>query len=359
MKVAWLTTWTYTHNAWLEMWSPWKYIPQEWNKQTIDYLRANRAVWLLPKLNVYWWPVEEVMSNIWKLREARMLGYYKLQINHVLAWVWEIWEIKEVHAHPQALMQCSDWLLSLWANPDFLFREAYKTPLMYETKQVVLEIQDEAGSLAGALRVLVNHWVDLQYLHSTPYARWKYRFYLLINEKDLPLINSKVFRDELKEVWWNVILDESWSLDESWNVKLVKTSTNLSSLSQVKYDPNLALICSEKTALENGLNIYQNPFCPTDNETHFSVISTMQVKDLDAFSGIVTDKVMALLSLPNRVWVLAQSLEIIKNYWLSLSFIMSLANNSWGYDFPMVMDKPKSVLLQSDIQKIWWNLRIL
>jgi len=44
------------------------------------------------------------------------------------------------------------------------------------------------------------------------------------------------------------------------------------------------LICSEKTALENGLNIYQNPFCPADNETHFSIISTMQVNDLDAFS---------------------------------------------------------------------------
>jgi len=28
---------------------------------------------------------------------------------------------------------------------------------MYETKQVVLEIQDEAGSLASALRVLVNN----------------------------------------------------------------------------------------------------------------------------------------------------------------------------------------------------------
>ncbi|NVP17677.1 hypothetical protein HUU51_03075 [Candidatus Gracilibacteria bacterium] len=359
MKVAGLTTGTYTHNAWLEMGSPGKYIPQEGNKQTIDFLRANRSVGLLPKLNVYGGPVEEVMSNIWKLREARMLGYYKLQINHVLAGVGEIGEIKEVHAHPQALMQCSDGLLSLGANPDFLFREAYKTPLMYETKQVVLEIQDEAGSLASALRVLVNHGVDLQYLHSTPYTRGKYRFYLLINEKDLPLMNSKVFRDELKEVGGNVVLDESGSLDESGNVKLVKTSTNLSSLNQVKYDPNLALICSEKTALENGLNIYQNPFCPTDNETHFSVISTMQVNDLDAFSGIVTDKVMALLSLPNRVGVLAQSLEIIKNYGLSLSFIMSLANNSGGYDFPMVMDKPKSVLLQSDIQKIGGNLRIL
>jgi len=230
---------------------------------------------------------------------------------------------------------------------------------MYETKEVVLEIQDEAGSLASALRVLVNNWVDLQYLHSTPYARGKYRFYLLINEKDLSLINSKIFKEELKEVWWNLVLDESWNLDEEWNVKLVKTSTNLSSLDKVKYDPNLALICSEKTALENGLNIYRNPFCPEDNETHFSVISTLQVNDLDDFSWIVTDKVMTLLSLPNRVWVLAQSLEIIKNYWLSLSFIMSLANNSWGYDFPMIMDKPKSMLLQTDIQRIWGYLRIL
>jgi len=359
MKVAWLSYWTYTHNAWEQMWSPWNYIPQNWNIETINYLKSYRSIWLLPKLNVYWWPVEEVMSNIWKLREAKMLGYYKLQINHVLAWIWDLWELSEIHAHPQALMQCSIWLSSLWANPDLLFREAYKTPLIYETKEIILEINDETGSLSTVLKVLLNHWIDLQYLHSTPYARDKYRFYLLVNQKDFDLMNSNWFKEELCESWWNIILDKDIITNWEEKIKLIKTSTNLSSIDKVKENPKIWIICSEKAALQNWLTILDNQFCPTDNETHFSIISTMKVNDLDDFKWIFTDKVMALLSLPNRVWVLAQSLEIIKNYWLSLSFIMSLANNSGWFDFPIVMDKPKSVLLQSDIQKIWWNLRIL
>lgn len=359
MKVAWLKKWTYTHDAYLNMWWQWQYFEQNSNLDTINFLRANRWIWILPKVNVYWGPVEEVMSNIWKLKWAKMLWYYPLKIHHVLASRWEISEIEEIKAHPQALMQCADWLEELWWNASWLFNESYKTPEIFETSEIVLEIGDTTWSLAKCLEIFFRNWINLQYLHSTPYARNKYRFYILISDLDLKKINSKTFLDELNEIWWKILFNNNMKQNR-WKIKLTKTKTNVDWIIDAQNNPKIWVICSEKIAKNSWLNIVKNPFCAEDNETHFSLISTQNNDSIDKFKWVITDKVMALLTLPDKVWILFHSLNIIKNHWLSLSFIMSLWNNYWGYDFPLVIDNSTELIsAQIEISRLWWNLRVL
>lgn len=361
MQVAWLKMWTYTHDAYLWLWSPWVYMPQNWNTETIRFLRENRAVWLLPKLNVYWWPVEEVMWNVWKIREAKMIGYFPLKIHHVLAWNmhWTMEELWEIRAHPQALMQCSIWLKEIWANPEQLFSEAYKTPNLYESSQIILEIEDKPWSLSNSLEVFSRNGINLHYLHSTPYDRKKYRFYILIDEKDIDKINSKVIKDELLSVWWSIICDNSFEWNEG-SIILTKTKTNVDWIPDAKINPSIWVICSEKTANDEWLKIYRNPFCPPDNETHFSVVSTIKNGVTDNFKWLVNDKIMWLLTLPDQKWSLSSALKVISDAWLSLSFIMSLANNIWWFDFPLVMDNSSVIIwVQKEIISLGWNLRVL
>lgn len=359
MQVAWLKNGTYTHDSYLWMWSPWIYVPQNSNLDTLNFLWWNRSVWLLPKLNVYWGPVEEVMWNIWKIKEAKMLGYFPLKIHHVLASKWTLEEITEIRAHPQALMQCSEWLKKLWADSSSLFNDAYKTPNLYETSKVILEIEDIPGSLWNSLEVLAKNWINLQYLHSTPYWRNIYRFDLLIDENDLDKINSKVVFDELTAVWWRLFQNNTKNSLVN-KVKLVKTKTNVDWIVDANNNPEIWVICSESAAKNGWLSILENPFCPEDNETHFSVISTLKSDETEKFKWIIHDKVMWLLTLPDVTWILSNALKIIKDAWLSLNFIMSLANNSWWYDFPLVLDKTQDLIkVQNEISKMWWNLRIL
>lgn len=359
MKIAWLKCWTYTHDSYIWMWSPWTYISQNSNLETINFLMENRAVWLLPKLNVYGGPVEEVMWNIWKVREAKMLWYFPLKINHVLASKWSLEEIKEVRAHPQALMQCSEWLRNLWADSNLLFNEAYKTPNLYETSKIILEVENIPWSLWKSLEVLSRNWINLQYLHSTPYWRNKFRFDILIDENDLSKIYSKVVLDELIAVWWKLYQNDFKYLQTN-KIKLLKTKTNVDWIVDAKINPEIWVICSENVAIQNWLNILKNPFCPLDNETHFSVISTLREDNTESFKWIIHDKVIWLLTLPDTTWVLAKALKIIMDAWLSLNFIMSLANNIWWYDFPIVLDKtPDIIKVQNEIRKLSWNLRIL
>ncbi len=360
MNVAWLKKWTYTHQAWQEMWSSWNYIPQGSNPETIKYIMWTRGIWILPKLNVYWWPVEEVMSGIWKIREAVMLWYFPLKIHHVLAWIWDSDDLKEIMAHPQALMQCSEWLTKLWTNPEKLFREAYKTPKIYETQEFILELDKKLWSLSVALEVFRRNNINIEYLHSTPYGKNKYRFYLLVNEKYFDTIKSEAFLSEIGEIWWNLTQDNQKKEVGDWKIQLIWTKTNVDWIPLAQKDKTIWVICSKESAEKNRLSILENPFCPADNETHFSIISTLPWVETEQFKWIITDKVIALLSLSDKVWALAEALKIIRDAWLSLSFIMSLANNIWWYDFPLVMDKTHEIFsAQKEILKIWWNLRVL
>ena len=362
MQVAWLKEWSYTHEVWKKIWSPWKYESQNSNKETIDFIKWTRWIWILPKVNIYWWPVEEVMSNIWKLKEAHMLWYYPLKIHHILAWSWDILDLTEVHAHPQALMQCSRWLKKLWANPELLIKEAYKTPKIYETEEFIIEISDEVWGLEDILEIIWRHWINIEYLHSVPHWKWKYRFYLLIKDYNLDKMTSKSIKSELKDVWWKIFQEKYNNELEDWDIKLVSRNTNVDWIQNAKIDKRIWIICSKETAQANWLNILKDNIWPIDNETHFSIISTLKDVNPNDFKWLVNDKVMWLLTLPDEVWVLAKSLMFIKDIWLSLSFIMSLANNIWWYDFPLVMEKWVNweiKEIQEKIKKIWWNLRVI
>lgn len=369
MNVAWLPEWSYTHEVWKKIWSPWIYVPQKSNEETIKYIKWNRWAWILPKVNSYWWPVEEVMSNIWKLREVYMLWDYLLKINHILAWIWEILDLTEVHAHPQALMQCASWLKKLWANPELLIKEAYKTPKIYETKEFIIEIEDNVWSLSEILEIIWKHNINIEYLHSAPHWKSKYRFYLLIKDYNLDKMTFRSIKSELDSVWWK-IFQEKYNIPDPnnlkipvpTNIKLVPRNTNVDWIPDALKNPNIWVICSKETARANRLNILKDNICPVDNETHFSIISTLKNVNPDDFKWLVNDKVMWLLTLPDEVWVLAKSLMFIKDIWLSLSFIMSLSNNIWWYDFPLVMERWVNweiLEIQERIKAIWWNLRIM
>ncbi|MDD3793977.1 MAG: prephenate dehydratase domain-containing protein [Candidatus Gracilibacteria bacterium] len=361
MQVAGLKMGTYTHDVYLGLGAPGTYVPQNGNTDTIRFLRENRAVGLLPKLNVYGGPVEEVMGNVWKIREAIMLGYFPLKIKHVLAGNQNgsIEELLEIRAHPQALMQCSLGLKEIGANPEELFSEAYKTPNLYESSQIILEIEDKPGSLSNSLEVFSRNGINLLYLHSTPYDRNKYRFYILIDESDLDKVNSETLRDELLSVGGSIVGNNLSGLGTE-KIILTKTKTNVDGIPDAKINPSIGVICSKETALKQGLRIYKDPFCPPDNETHFSVVSTMKNDVTKEFKGLVKDKIMGLLTLPDKTGALSSALKIISESGLSLSFIMSLANNMGGFDFPLVMDNSNAIFgIQKNIIKLGGNLRVL
>lgn len=163
----------------------------------------------------------------------------------------------------------------------------------------------------------------------------------------------------LSDIWGKVIGRSNFK-DSEAQIILTPTSSNVAWINIAKENSNIWVICSKKTALENNLQIIESPFCPDNNETSFAVVSTLHWISPDDFSWIIEDKVMALLNLSDKPWILAQALKIISDTWLSLSFILSLPNNLGWYDFPLVIDKSSDLIhAQREIADMWGKLRVL
>ena len=362
MQVAGLAKWTYTHDVWKQMGRPGKYIPVWSNVETIKFLLANRWIGILPLENTLWWPVWEVLSWIWTLRESQMLGYIKFKVEHILAWSWSKKDIKEIHAHPQSFMQCSNSLLWMWIDINRFIDNMYRSPEMFDTEEFIIEIDDKKTTLADITKILSDNWINIEHLHSAPNGIEKYKFHMLVDNKYIDLMKSKKLIEEIDNIWWRMYqenYDDNIVLDP---VKLVKRNKNTDWITQALEDSSIWVICSEEIANKRGLKILQRNFSPEVNETRFSIISTLKEVDIKQFKWLETDKTMGLLSLPNEVGSLHKFLEIIKSSKLSLSFIMSIANNRWWYDFPLVMEKWKNweiMHVQKEIENKWWFLRVM
>lgn len=189
-EVNGLPNWIYTHQVYVQAWAPWNYLERNSNVDTITALQRTKALWILPFVNNYWLPVEE-STRIWEIKATEMIWYLKLKINHVLAnKSWSADDLTEIQAHPQAIMQCAKWLSNIWANPDKVFEDTYKTPEIYSTKELLIEIDDWVGNLAKILEFLSKSNINLEYINSIPYWNSKYRFSLLLTEEEN--LNSKI-----------------------------------------------------------------------------------------------------------------------------------------------------------------------
>lgn len=362
VNFAWLRKWTYTEEVYRLLWVPWEYIETNWNLETIEWLIKNYWFWILPYLNVYGWPVDEVMSNIRRVKGIELVWTFKHRILHVLAWSWNIQQLKEIKAHPQAIMQCADSLTKIWANPDLIFNDAYKTPNLRWTEQFILEIEDENWSLATALEVFADNNISLEFIHSRPYWKNKFRFYILVNKEGKDIINAADFSAQLWKSWWKLILNEEIENQKNQKIILTWTNTNVDWINEAKNDPKIWVICSEEAASRNWLEILDKQFCPSDNETHFGVFSTNEKGiAIPAFHWLVKDRVISILWINNSQIPLYKYLQIIKEAWLSLSFIMSINDFFWWYNFPMVIENnPKKILeVQKRIWELWWKFRVL
>lgn len=364
MKFAWLKHWTYTHDVWKQLWSPGTYNESKKNSWTIDFLRANRWIWILPIDNIFWWPVGEVLSSIWTLREAQMLWYVKHKVKHTLAWTWSIEEIKEIHAHPQSFMQCSASLLKMWVDINWFIDKIYRSPEMFDTKEFIIEIDDNKTTLALITKVLMDEWVNIEYLQSVPNGIDKYKFHLLVNDFYKEKLNSKELIEKLTSVWGIIY---QWNYKKStpnYPIKLVKRDNNAAWIPDALNNKRIWVICSEEVAKENGLSILEHNFCPDINETRMALFSTMKewcIK-FEQLPWLIKDRTIWLLSLWNEVGSLNKALEILRKNWLSLSFIMSIANNMWWYDFPIVINREKNWAItnaKSEIENSWMRLRIM
>jgi prephenate dehydratase len=358
MQVAWLKKWSYTHEVYKKIWSPWKYYPKESNIDTIETVR-DWWVWIIPIMNTYWWTVRK---EIWKIIQLKSLSHikwiYDLPVNHVLAWSGKVWDLTEVHAHPQALMQCSSWLIDIWASTQELVASYNHIKEIPNTTQCNIEIDDWIWVLEKITKIFEHTKINIRHIHSFPIWKWKYRFYTVIDNSNTNLL---YLNKELGKIWWEII--KSNEEINNWKIKLVSRDTNVDWIPDALDNSNIWVICSEQTAFDNWLNILNPNFSPEDNQTSFIVLANNQTNiSLNNFKWIVQNKVLWLLTLPNRVWILRQALSTIKNVWLSLSFILSLNDGDWWARIAVVMDKWISweiMSIQRELNKIGWNLKIM
>jgi len=79
-------------------------------KDIFDNLDNHWWIWILPIENSYAWSVHQ---NLYLMRdyEVEIIWEYFLEVNHCLVWISSnVKEIKEVYSHPQALMQCENFI---------------------------------------------------------------------------------------------------------------------------------------------------------------------------------------------------------------------------------------------------------
>lgn len=358
MQVAWLKEWSYTYEVWEKMWSPWEYIPQDSNEETIAFIR-DWWVWIVPIMNTYWWSVREEIDRIVRWDGIHIKWWYNLPIKHVLAWSGKLTDIQKVHAHKQALIQCSDWLKQMWVSTEYLINNYNSIIEIPNTIQCVIEINDCIWVLEKITTIFKNKMINLKHVHSFPNWEWKFRFYISYDNNGINLLQ---LNRELEKIWWKMILEQKKQIEDS-EIKLMPRNTNADWIPEAQENTNIWVICSEETALSNWLQILNEELSPQDNMTSFAILANNSTRvNLNNFKWIVQDRVLWLLTLPNQVWILKQSLSIISNVWLSLSFILSLNDGDWWARIAVVMNKWVNweiYNIQKKLNQINWNLKVI
>ncbi len=359
MQIAWLGRWSYTHMVSKEICSHLEYIPQDSNEKTIDFVRY-WWVWIVPIMNTYWWSVRKEIGEIIRwMDNIHMKWIYYLPIEHVLAWIGELTDIREVHAHNQALIQCSDGLQKIWASTENLINEYNFIKEKPNTTKCIIEINDWIWVLEKITAIFEWKKINIRHIHSFPSWKWKYRFYM---SYDNTFTSVSQIDKELEKIWWQMIFEQKKQIGNS-EIKLIPRNTNVDWILEAKENPNIWVICSEETALDNWLQVLNRELSPKDNITSFVVLANNQTKiHLSNFTWIVQDRVIWLLTLPNSVWILRQALSIIKNTWLSLNFILSLNDWEWGARISLVMKKWvgwEILEVRKNIQLLWGDFKTL
>lgn len=364
IKVCWLPQGSYVEMTATRLWvKPEDYIPVKSNEDTIKHILW-WWVWLLPIKNNNWWQVREVMRHLPDLIScATMIWHTRFEINHVLACqsCSSLGNITEIHWHTQALVQCASSLRDMWTNPDTIISRQNKinNPIPDTTKYII-EVDNKIWILRKITEILSYYWINIEYIHSTPYGKWKYRFYFQIKNKYRENMLSNTLLDEFSEIWWSIIEDKKHS---EWKIKLVSRKSNVDWVIDAMNNPNVWAICSKETADLYWLQIQNPNFAPERNRTSFALVANKNIKcNFDDLTWLYKKRAIGLLTLPNRKWILNQVLKEIEEVKINLSFIMSLKADNDICQIALVCEKWKNwetSHIKQKVDELKWNLEIL
>lgn len=360
LEIAWLPVWSYTHEVYEKIWKPWEYLPNDSIAQLIDNVRA-WWISIVPINNTEWWQVNWPIPNIFN-PNWHIKWWFELPVEHSLAVsktenTINDMPLSEIHAHPQALIQCKEGLRNLWADVDSIIKQYNKLDIIPKTTQCVIEINDWIWVLEKITAIFESKRINLRHVHSFPYWEWKFRFYISYDDTGISLLQ---LNRELERIWWQVIEEQEQNPDSK--IKLIPRNANTDGIPDALWNPEIWVICSWKTALNNWLKILDS-ISPENNTTSFAILANNNTRvSLDNFKWIVQDRVLWLLTLPNKIWILRQALGIISDTWLSLSFILSLSDGEWWCRIATVMNKWVNweiYKIQKKLNQLNWNLRVM
>lgn len=121
-----------------------------------------------------------------------------------------------------------------------------------------------------------------------------------------------------------------------------------------------AVICSEKSARDNGLYILNDSFWPQNNITSFAVVSIDKELKMKDFNWLSKDKAMIVLTFPDQKWTLLKATKILAKAWVNMNSIDSQIKTPGQVDFVVVCDNHIDwEWLRLDVQKQWWELEII
>lgn len=358
---------TYTHQVYDRI-----IVDQDWNslRKTGDNLDTIELVqrWealagIVPHLNNNWGPVvgvmEELAGHMLHGTSMRDIWMHQLKIDHVLAalpWT-RIEDITRVSSHEQAMRQCRDWLEGMWANVDAICRGDHETPDIDNTQQMYFKIADRPWSLHDVLDQFKSHHVSLLHIRSIPNGNDEYVFSTRIPSS----MDQEYLRDILNHVGWEImpIPDLHEADDAVWQkVTLNPTASNNTMIDSL-WETD-AIISDRKSVESRGLEVLQDHFAWENNYTTFSVLTKYPNDSPKAFAHLQKKKIIWLLSVPDGLWRLSDSLWIIKDAWLSLSYLLSVQMKEEWSHFSVVLDNPKDPdeirKTEQQVEQTGWRL---
>ncbi len=231
-----------------------------WNMSVIEKIPQSLAG-VVPLHNTYGRTVNLMPEALYALTRQQssiqVIGWYHLQVKHILAWLpgAKIENISSIHSHPQALSQCIDaWLKRFWDhinlqhetsttahiphltqssavicseaaalknNLEILDKNFWPKdnitdfaivstnpnchPEMFQnlTKNktlAVITLKNKEKSLANALDILWNHWVDMSSIHSQMSKPGEINFIIVANNH----IYWDGVEEDLQKVQWSI-----------------------------------------------------------------------------------------------------------------------------------------------------------
>lgn len=216
------------------------------------------TLWVIPIENKYGWRVEWVSRAIYDKKNTIWIqAWTSLTIDHVLASNWSsIDEIKSVHSHPQALLQCTTKLKQMqWVKQirttstsshikdlednqavicskntaiDHWLRilDDEFAPEKNETHFIVLSDNKEnlcpeiinysnivsnrviwvlhtnhvVWALAEKLALIAHYWINLYFIQSMADWTWEYDYVVVMDDSD----NIDNLKNSIRNSWWDL-----------------------------------------------------------------------------------------------------------------------------------------------------------